>query len=76
MHMDIKLARKTYMNQSQVIKICPEKILLGTREELSGAVGSKLLVNEAIEKSILMYGIQLWASESNFNIDIIKRQQN
>lgn len=48
--------------------------LLGRKSKLS--LSNKLLVYKAVIKPIWTYGIQLWGSASDSNINIIQRMQN
>jgi len=48
--------------------------LLGSKSQLS--IENKLLLYKAILKPIWTYGVQLWGTASNSNIEIIQRFQN
>jgi len=48
--------------------------MLGSKSQLS--IESKLLLYKAILKSMWTYGVQLWGTTSNSNIEIIERFQN
>jgi hypothetical protein len=48
--------------------------LLGRKPKLS--TNNKLLICKAILKPIWTYGIQLWGTTSNFNIEILERFQS
>jgi hypothetical protein len=48
--------------------------IIGRRSQLS--LSNKLLVDKAILKPIWTYGIQLWGTVSNSNIDLLERFQS
>jgi len=48
--------------------------MLGSKSQLS--IESKLLLYKAILEPIWTYGVQLWGTASNSNIEIIQRFQN
>jgi hypothetical protein len=48
--------------------------IIGSRSQLS--LANKLLVHKSILKHIWTYGIQLWGTASNSNIDILERFQS
>jgi len=48
--------------------------LLGSKSQLS--IESKLLLYKAILKPIWTYGVQLWGTAANSNMEIIQRFQN
>jgi len=48
--------------------------LLGNKSQLS--IENKLPLYEAIFKPIRTYGVQLWSTVSNSNIEILQRFQN
>jgi len=48
--------------------------IIGRKSQLS--LENKLLVYKAILKPIWTYGVQLWGSASNSNIDILERFQS
>jgi len=48
--------------------------LLGSKSQLS--IESKLLLYKAILKPIWTYGVQLWGTASDSNMEIIQRFQN
>ena len=48
--------------------------IIGRKSQLSPA--NKLLVFKAILKRIWTYGVQLWRSASNYNLDILERFQS
>lgn len=48
--------------------------LLGPKSELS--LSNKLLIYKAVLKPVWTYGIQLWGTASNSNIEILQRYQS
>jgi hypothetical protein len=48
--------------------------ILGRKSELS--IENKLLIYRSILKPIRMYGISLWGTASNSNIEILQRYRN
>jgi len=75
LHLDRRLNwRKHIFTKRKQLGIQLSKMyrMLGTKSQLS--IESKLLLYEAILKSIWTYGVQLWSTNSN--IKIIQRFQN
>jgi len=50
--------------------------LLSSKSQLTDSTENKLLLYNAILKPIWAYGIQLWGTASNSNIEILQRFQN
>jgi hypothetical protein len=67
---------KAHENQKKPVQPKMKQMhwLLGRRSTLS--IVSKFLVNKAVLKPIWTYGIQLWGTGSNSNIEIFKRFQS
>lgn len=77
MHLDEKLTWKTHiwMKRQQLnLKTTKLNWLLGFKSKLS--IHNKLLLYKTILKPIWTYGVQLWGSASNSNIEIIQRYQS
>ena len=77
MHLDRRLTWKTHIwNKKLQMETKRRKMywLLGWKSQLTDA--NKLLLYKAILKPIWTYGIQLWGSASNSNIEILQRFQN
>lgn len=77
MYLDRKLTWKKHLftKRKQLgLKLHKLYWLIGRKSLLS--VHNKLLVYKAILKPIWSYGIQLWGSASNSNIEILERFQN
>jgi hypothetical protein len=76
-HLDRRLNWHTHIwNKRQQLNLKTQKLnwLLGNHSKLS--VENKILVYKIILKPIWTYGIQLWGTASNSNIDIIQRYQS
>lgn len=77
MHLDRRLTWRThiFMKCKQLgMKLSKLYWILGRRSQLS--IRSKLLVYKVILKPIWCYGIQLWGTASNSNIEILERFQS
>lgn len=77
MHLDRRLTWRThiFMKRKQLgMKLSKLYWILGRRSQLS--IRSKLLVYKVILKPIWCYGIQLWGTASNSNIEILERFQS
>jgi hypothetical protein len=76
-HLDRKLTwRKNIATNRKQLDLKLRKLywLNGRKPQLS--LENKLLVRKAILKPICTYGVQLWASASNCNIEILERFQS
>jgi hypothetical protein len=77
MHLDIRLTwAKHIKTETKGLNQKAKQIywLLGGRSTLS--IESKLLLYKAVLKPIWTYGIQLWGTASNYNIEIHQRFQS
>lgn len=77
MHLDRKLIWRSHIwNKRQYLNLKCRKLswLLNKKSKLS--VKNKLLVYKVILKPIWTYGVQLWGTASNSNIEIIQRFQS
>lgn len=77
MHLDRRLTwRKHIETKRKELNFKTSKIywLLGPKSKLS--LENKLLVYKVILKPIWTYGIQLWGTASNSNIEILQRYQS
>jgi hypothetical protein len=77
LHLDRRLTRHTHISSKRKqLGLSLTKIywLLGRKSELSA--NNKLLIYKAIIKPIWTYGIQLWGTTSNSNIEILERFQS
>lgn len=77
LHIDRKLTWRHHIDckkQELLLKYNSLYWLLGRNSRLS--LDNKLLIYKAILKPIWTYGLQLWGSASDSNINIIQRQQN
>jgi hypothetical protein len=77
MHLDEKLTWKTHIwLKRQQLNLKANKLnwLLGYRSKLS--IHNKLLLYKTILKPIWTYGVQLWGSASDSNIEILQRFQS
>lgn len=77
MHLDRRLTWKTHIETKRkqiAIKLSKFYWLIGRRSQLS--LSSKVLVYKTIIKPVWTYGIELWGSSSNSNIDILERFQS
>jgi len=72
-HLDRKLTWRKHITLLD-LKLRKLYWITGRKSKLS--LGSKLLVYKAILKPIWTYGVQLWGSASNSNIDILERFQS
>ena len=76
-HLDRKLTwRKHITTKGKLLDLKLRKLcwIIGRKSQLS--LENKLLVYKAILKPIWTYGVQLWGSASNSNIDILERFQS
>lgn len=76
-HIDSKLTWKTHIwTKRQQLNLKTNKLnwLLGSKSKLS--LENKLLLYKVILKPVWTYGLQLWGSASNSNIEIIQRYQS
>jgi len=76
-HLDRKLTWcKHIITKRQQLDLKLRKLcwIIGRKSQLS--LENKLLVYKAILKPIWTYGVQLWGSASNSNIDILERFQS
>ena len=76
-HLDRKLTwRKHITTKGKQLDLKLRKLcwIIGRKSQLS--LENKLLVYKAILKPIWTYGVQLWGSASNSNIDILERFQS
>lgn len=77
MHLDRRLTWRSHLwNKRQSLNLKYRKLswLLNKRSKLS--TRNKLLVYKVVLKPVWTYGIQLWGTTSNSNIDIIQRFQS
>lgn len=77
MHLDRRLTWKNHiwMKRKQLnLKVTKMYWLLGRRSNLS--TENKLLIYKTILKPVWTYGIQLWGTASNSNIEILQRFQS
>ena len=76
MHLDRRLTwRKHITSKRRHLDLQLRKLywIIGRKSQLS--LENKLLLYKAILKPIWAYGIQLWGTASNSNIDILERSQ-
>jgi hypothetical protein len=76
-HLDQKLTWRNHISAKQKqldLKLRNMYWIIGRKSQLS--LANKLLVYKAILKRIWTYGIQLWGTASNSNIDILERFQS
>jgi hypothetical protein len=76
MTLDAKLRWKEHIKKKRDLNIKFRKMhwLLGRNSELS--VHNKLTLYEQVIRPVWSYGIQLWGSASDSNIQVIQRFQN
>lgn len=77
MHLDSRLTWNTHIKSKRSyldIKVKKMFWLLGSKSELS--LENKLLLYKSILKPIWTYGVQLWGTASNSNIEILQRFQS
>lgn len=77
MHLDRRLTWKDHIkSKKEQLNIKTKRMywLLGKKSELS--LHNKLLLYKTILKPIWTYGIQLWGTASNSNIEILQRYQS
>lgn len=77
MHLDRRLTwRKHITTKSKQLRLKFRQMywLLGRRSQLS--LDNKLLLYKTMIKPVWTYGIQLWGTSSNSNIEILQRLQN
>ena len=77
MHIDRRLTWKTHIKmKKQQLNIKTKRLfwLLGPKSRLS--LRNKVLIYKAILKPVWTYGIQLWGTASNSNIEILQRYQS
>lgn len=77
MVLDRRLTWKAHIkNKQQQLNIKTKRLywLLGSRSQLN--LQNKLKIYKAILKPVWTYGIQLWGTASNSNIDILERYQS
>lgn len=77
MHLDRRLTWKMHIKtKCQELKLKTSKMywLLGPKSQLS--LENKLLLYKVILKPVWTYGIQLWGTASNSNIEILQRYQS
>lgn len=77
MHLDRRLTWKTHVQSKRKqlkIKLSKMYWLIGRKSKLS--IESKLLLYKAILKPIWTYGVQLWGSTCNSNIELLQRFQS
>lgn len=77
MHLDRRLTwRKHIFTKRKQLGLIHQKLhwLMSRRSQLS--IDNKLLIYSAIIKPVWTYGIQLWGSASNSNIEILQRFQS
>ena len=76
-HLDRRLTWRKYITtKGKHLDLQLRKLywILGRKLQLS--LENKLLVHKAILKPIWTYGVQLWGTEYNYNIDILERFQS
>ncbi|KAH8385844.1 hypothetical protein KR200_001937 [Drosophila serrata] len=77
MHFDRRLTWKNHIKakrQQLTIKASKMTWLLGRNSQVS--IENKILLYKAILKPVWTYGIQLWGTASNSNIEILQRFQS
>lgn len=77
MHLDKRMTWKTYIwNKRKQLGLILHKLywLIGPKSKLS--LNCKIAVYKCIIKPVWTYGIQLWGSAKNSNIEILERFQN
>lgn len=77
MTLDRRLTWKTHIkNKREQLKIKTKKLywLIGSKSQLN--LENKLRIYKVILKPVWSYGIQLWGTASNSNIDILERYQS
>lgn len=77
LHLDRRLTWKTHIQtKRRQLNLKFKKLywLLGTKSKLS--TKNKLLIYQTILKPIWSYGVQLWGTAKNSNLQIIQRYQN
>lgn len=77
MHLDSRLTWKNHIfaKRKQLgIKLSKLQWIIGRRSKLS--LDNKILIYKAILKPIWCFGIQLWGTAANSNIDILERFQS
>lgn len=77
MHLDRRLTWKTHIWKKRLQlaeKVRQMYWIIGKKSKLS--TSNKILVYKSILKPIWTYGIQLWGSASNSNVEIVERFQN
>lgn len=77
LHIDRRLIWKNHIKaKKEHLKIKTNKLywLIGSKSQLS--IQNKILIYKAILKPVWTYGIQLWGTASNSNIEILQRYQS
>jgi hypothetical protein len=76
-HLDRRLTWQTHIfakRNNLGLKFQPVYWILGRKLELS--IENKLLIQKTILKPIWTYGVPLWSTACNSNIEILQRYQN
>ena len=73
-HLDRKLTWRKQKRKQLDVKLRKQYWIVGRKSQLS--LLNKLLVYKAVLKPIWTYGVQLWGSASNSNLEILERFQS